>query len=295
MQGRDDEQDLSKHVTRTARNDWMSEIEATIVDRSPYPTTYDVGVVQSTNFTEFTYTEFLGGALLRSQNSEINARIMEDAAAVDTEVNRLDMLSSTLVDKYELGRFEGFKGDFPKSIYLPPGGNVMWMVDQNKVAQAMFEDDSMMIKPHPLTTPEDIGMFKGMFGATRIIDIDVSGVALLKNCEVAGVTSASELCAMAVLFGKDIKNFGAYTAESAGCYFSINRQLFAAKNQKTRLRRMNNMIENKASGIIFPWMDDINERIDAFNEAAIKMKNTLRPTIHYSVMPNCGCKGGNKK
>ena len=76
---------IGPYASRSFRNEWAYSIEELVRSMSPWPITYDVGSVQSTNFCEFTYTEFAGGGLwITTQSREVNCRLIDFASKVDS-------------------------------------------------------------------------------------------------------------------------------------------------------------------------------------------------------------------
>ena len=53
--------------------------------------------------------------------------------------------------------------------------------------------------------------------------------------------------------------------------------LFRSKESvKAAQKALSNMINCKWSGLIFPWQDDVEERLKAFYDKSIEMKNMYR-------------------
>jgi len=263
------------NIARSERNNWIEEIESQIIDLAHYPTSYDVNCTQPVNFTECSYTEVLGGVYLKSQNLEINTRVMHKASLNYEDEKHLSMLFDTIGDKYVLDSLD--VDEYPDDVVFPPGDNLNDLVDPEILARLMFDDEYAFIKPHPMMSDEAYRELQCTYGATRIIERNVSGMEVLKNAKTAYITAASELGIVAALWQKSIVNVGRFTKESDTVYFPINRVLLGTKNKGDRQARLNNMIACKSSGLLFPWMDDIEERTEAFYTNITNLRELHKP------------------
>ena len=94
-------------VQQSKRNNWGRTIEDKIRDASPYPISYDVDSTQNSDFSEFSYTEFLGGVYLNTQSIEINTRLIKLASKVKAnDDNNLLELKNITQDKYILNQID---------------------------------------------------------------------------------------------------------------------------------------------------------------------------------------------
>lgn len=258
-------------VVRAPRNDWAKSLEPAIRSACPLPITYDVDSTQPAGFSEFSYTEFLGGVYLNTQSVEINARLIESAsnvAAVDDHIDRLRQTG----DKYELESTA--VSEWPKKVGFMVGHNIFDIVSSEILARTAFENRDFYLKPHPLTNAEYAGRIAHLIGWDRIIKTELSGVDFVRNCEDAYVTTATELCALAVANGKRVHNLSSFFNESSGAYYPINRLLFKAKAPRETL---NNIIDCQFSGVLFPWMTDVPGRMQAYFQKALEAREMYRP------------------
>jgi hypothetical protein len=202
---------------------------------------------------------------------EINARLIQLASEAPAKVNHIDRLA-TVQDKYELG--EPTKTDWPKKVGFMVGHNMFDLVSSEVLARTAFENHDFYLKPHPLTNDDYAGRIAHLIGWDRMLTGGLSGVAFLDHCEDAYVTTATELCALAVAKGKRIHNLSSFFNESSGAYYPINRLLFKAENPQSVL---NNVVDCEFSGLLFPWMPNIEARITAYFKEALKLRDTFRP------------------
>lgn len=286
IEEKEKEHKIADVVTRAPRNDWISEIESMIVEKCPYPASYDVNASQPLRFTEFTYTEILGGVYLRTQNAETNARIIaEEGAYTDEEKDVLSPLVESLTDKYILESIGNIGCDMPEDVCFLPGTNLINMLDDNIIARLAFDKEDLMFKPHPLTDDGYLSYLKGQFGGRNIISPNVSGMDLLRGCNTVYSTSASELMIAGALLDKDIVNVGAYLAEPAGVYYAITRVLLAKKKHERKLF-IADLLRTVDSGLIFPWMPNVEERVEAFYRRALTLRELHKPLISHYQPPN---------
>ena len=260
-------------VQQSERNNWGKTIEDKIRDASPYPISYDVDSTQNSDFSEFSYTEFLGGVYLNTQSIEINTRLIKLASKVKAnDDNNLLELKNITQDKYILNEVELDESEYPKHVGFMVGHNLFDLVSKETLSRVAFENKDFCLKLHPITCEEYGRLVANVVGWNRIIDKNLSGVRLVENCDVAYVTTATELATVAVLNNKEVINLSNFFKESIGAYYPINTLYFKEKEKEKRIDIINNILNCKWSGVLFPWMDDIDERIEAYFDKALELK-----------------------
>lgn len=188
---------------------------------APDVPTYDVFSVQELNFSEWTYTEGLGCFFASTQSIEINARLILEAAGW-RETIAVDFAAAAARDLRDKWAAKTPAAMEPAvKIFFAPGGNLNYMVDTDGVARAFDRDPSWRLKPHPVTSDEDIQQAARSFGVPRVYAQDVSGMALLRAAAAVGYTTASELGIVARLLGKPVVDFTRFESECAGRYHPI--------------------------------------------------------------------------
>lgn len=259
-------------VKRSPRNDWAQGIEPLIRSLSPFPISYDVDSTQTTGFTEYSYTEFLGGIYINTQSVEINTRLIQEASKVPCKTSNLDRLID-MGDKYSLEPLPAGQGT-PRRIAFMVGHNAFDLVSPEIMARAAHEHNDFYVKLHPLTNFDYASKVAALVGWDRVIDGSYSGAELLAKCDEAYVSTATEFCALAVAMGKPIHNISSFFNESSGVYYPINRLLFQSDNPQETL---SNILECDFSGIIFPWTENPEEKIRKYYEKSQELRNIYRP------------------
>lgn len=262
---------------RTSRTDWAKDHEELVRYISPFPITYDVDCTQFYNFSEYTYTEYLQGIYVKTQNTEINSRILEEASKVKAKTDILKKLIDT-DDKYVS---ININDKVPANIVFFTGHNMFDMVDKNIISRCALENNlDFAIKLHPLTNDEYAAKLAKRFGWNRIIPQHISAEDIIKKGENFLVTSATELASKAIINRKNIINCSDFDAEAGGCYYSINRILHnAIRNGESAYEKLNNIISCDFSGIIMPIHDPdtIEERISKFYNKSLEYRDILSP------------------
>lgn len=268
---------LGTDVVRSNRSAWAESMEGAIRGSSPYPITYDVSQTQSANFQEYAYTELASGVWIYTQSLEINCRLFELASKQDTS-GELDGFSAGISDKYKLQDVDS-RWENRKKVCFLPGHNMLDVASIEVIARLMHEDQDAVVKPHPITNDEALGYIKTRLGASRVAPKDVSGDYLMKNCETAYVTSASEIAITATALGKKVVNISNFFNEGSGAYHSISRVLFAKHKEgiKEAQNALRNILHCGYSGILFDGQVDIDSRISAYYAKTLELRDVYRP------------------
>lgn len=267
---------IGNFATRSSRNKFSEENEKLIRDSSPYPISYDVTQVQTTNFSEFTYTELLSGFWIATQSLDINCRLLQDASEINTE-SSLD-LASIVADKYNLSADISKYKDSKKICFLP-GHNMLDVASVEIIARLVHEEDDVLIKPHPITNAESLHMLAQRFGWNKIIDKDVSGDSLIKNCDVVYTTTASEMAISGTILGKKVVNVSNFFNEGSGAYHPLTRILFQAHKYhgvEEAQRLLKNIFACEWSGIVTKESGNIEERIKTYYSKALEYRTRYK-------------------
>lgn len=267
------------HDLRKPHLEDLREVEVMVRQRAPLPTTYDVNRNQPQWFQEFTHTECLGGLLVTPQSGEAAARMVQIGVDERSSLDRdptewiMDRLERTgTLDKY---RLQGVSMPDVERVVFTPGSNLFTtMVSREILTRAMWEDDDLFIKPHPMTNEGNMRMLCREFGYHRIIPPMESGWEYLRKATVVYATSSTELALYAVLLGKEVRNISNFFHETMGVYHPLFRlrdrgELVAA-------------LSSPYSGFIIPG-DDPN-RVDEYFRRAMELRRTLRP-LTYEMGP----------
>lgn len=266
---------------RSVRNAWAESIEPLLRDLAPFPISYDVlnysPYLTSINFSEYTYTELLGGIWVGTQSGEINCRMLMQASLEPYPELSLDTIQQIMGDKYTLSSDLG-KWKHVKKVMFVPGHNLLGIASHEIMSRIIFENDDIYIKPHPITNEDTINLLGKKFGWNKIIDKDLSGNTLLAQCDEVYTTSASEMSITGTLLGKPVYNITNFLMEGHGAYFPISRLVFLAKQQiKQAQQALHNIFSCPWSGVILPCHANVEERIRSFYAKSLEFRELYKP------------------
>lgn len=270
------DQEQAINIKRTLRNAWIEDIEESIIDKAPYPITYDVGATQKNNFSEFRYTEYLGGAYISTQSQEINMRLILEASKVKADKNYLELID--LDNKYAQ---DDIKVEdlpiVPKKIAFLTGDNLIDIVSKEKIARLSFYNDNFAVKFHPLTGEKTVEDFAKIIGWNKVIPPKASAKVFIDNAEDIYATTATELAAVAVIKNKNLHDVTDFFFQHMGTYIAINDLLFRAENKDKRYQILNNIIGCPWSGVVMPFQEDWEERTELYFKKALEFREIYKP------------------
>jgi hypothetical protein len=251
------------------------KVEEIFEAMSPLPISFDVSCKQGPFFSEFTYQDVLGGIYLKSQNAEINARIMEQAV-VNCENEKLpEDAKDYLADKYKLQEPEC---QAPEKVVFLPGSNFLGIENKEMLLPLLYSNPLVAIKPHPNMTPKGLISVAGDYGWDRIINPDISGYALLNKCKVAYSTANSEMGLIAAIIKKTHVDITSIFHFERLTYSGIHR-LLQPENVDHNYKTVARIFNSTESGFIPPWAENIEERVDGFIEASMQIRKYFRPSF----------------
>lgn len=263
----------------------LSGVEAIVRDKAPLLASYDVNRGQSPYFHEFTYTECLGSGLLVSpQSTEASARLVR--MALEYSDQGFDAASVIMQQREERGTLDKYKlasGDEVKvkAVAFVPGSNMFHsMVSREALMRAMWEDEELVIKPHPLTTDQLVGELCSIFGHYRVLDPKLSGDACLVAAERVYACTTTEMGLYAVLMGKPIRNVGDFFNEGRGAYSAFYRQLWN-KSPEDAKATLTHILASPLSGFMHKDDPNVAERIGIYFDAAMAVRESLKPVLPY--------------
>lgn len=235
-------------------------IEEMLDELGPMTTTCDVRPIQPPNFTEFLYFDCLGGLMLATMSAEINCRV---AAVISEEKPAAEFNRAWIADKYVLD--ENIK-TYDRIIFLA-GCNSAHLMDQQRIMD-LVDNHGFYLKPHPVVTEGFIKDLGATFGYHKVIDPSVSGMTLLKNCEVAGSTHCSELYIVARILGKQVVDITRPDRAWNGTYHHVCRLL---DNTDKDIERISALFMNDRSGFLRPndEIDVSRSKAENYMEAAL--------------------------
>lgn len=276
-------QKIGPYASRSLRNKWASDNEDLVRSLSPWPITYDVGSVQGTNFSEFTYTEFAGGGIwVTTQSREVNCRLIDFASKIDSGKEGEELFKkfvSSFSDKYELEELDDKYKDIKSAVFLP-GHNLLDLVDTTALDKLLFEEDDVKIKPHPLTHNDALKMVSKKCGWQKVLPKNVSGAKLLEQCDTVYSTTASEMIITGAALNKTVHDLSLWTASGAGVYQPFHRiitYLQKREGKEAAKKAIANILACPWSGVVFEFMPDYEERLKLYFDKALEIRELYRP------------------
>lgn len=263
----------------------ISRLEAIFRDvMAPDVPSYDVDSGRHVSDTQdWTYTEGFGSFIAFSQCVEVCLRIALAAAHWDGGAERTIERGKAVSIAHALGdKWEGKAAPDciagGKSVWFPPGANMEFMVNHDNVRRAFETDGTWMCKPHPVTADDYVEKaFVRTFGPMRVYARQVSGLDLLRQADVVGYTTASEIGMLAMLLGKDVVDFTRYSHEAWGRYFALYRAIRESNLSPAGV--MDRLLSCPWSGYVPLDTPDAEaeKRFIAYRERSIEIHERCRP------------------
>lgn len=260
----------------------LQKLQNLAKELSPLPISYDVTKIQPPYFNEFTCTELLGCLIISPQSSEVSARITEQYESKsyyfpvhEYILNRKDQ--NKTLDKYKLDTKLKYK-DLNTVIFLPGTNLLKSAVSKEKVTEILFEDETALLKPHPMTNPDTIRMLGREYGYHRIIEPLYSGWLCLQEAKNIYVTTTTEMGLYATLLEKPINNIGNVFTNGKGAYNSIYRLLWN-KSPKEAKDILIKCLASPYSGVIHPNDPYATKKMTDYFNLAMKIREDMRPRV----------------
>lgn len=251
---------------------FLHDIEEVVINMAPKPISYDVSTVQKSNFSEYTYTGYMGGVLVQPQSTEISLRLIKEASTVPADKDYLALVD--MKDKYKQSTEANV--DIDKVMFLT-GGNLFHTLNIDYIQRILFYDESVMVKLHPITVQEDIELMGKIVGWDRIIPPEISAQMLLDKASCVYGTMASELMSFSVIRRINIKNISLFHNQSESIYYAILDLLFRESSVEKRYELLNNIIGCEFSGVIMPFHGNTEERLEKFYAKSIELRELFKP------------------
>lgn len=272
---------------RNPRLKGLKRVEEMLRKLAPLPCSYDIGRMQQPYFNEFSYTEMMGGLLVAPQSSIAQHQLMREVLLRQVDESQATNVANIIerrlktdgtLDKYLLNDC-GVDGDWPQYVVFPPGTNAFArFMSKELLSRLMFEDERVMIKPHPLTDDGMLRILGREFGYHRLLDPNASGWDYLMHCSEAWICSTTELGLYAAYLGKPINNLGNFFTEGSAVFNAFYREIWklSIDDRRSVLLRM---MANPCSGWLHPDFDDLESRIKQYFEQAMNVRLANKPLI----------------
>lgn len=252
----------------------LKSLEEMLRAKAPLPITYDIQRAAPPFFLEYTFTEMLGLIVVSPQSCEVAARIIQDASEHPAD-DRFDV-ANTIVqsDKYALGDVD--QPTFKRVMFLP-GSNIFAQCSNKELMDRdMHEFPETVLKPHPLTHPDNLRQLGIAYGYDRILEPMASGWAYLQAADVVYVPTSSEMGLHAVLMGKKIINLTRFSFEPRGTFNPFYRLLWNATDPKAVLTHI---LNSPTSGVFHPDDPNVGEKMDRFFAKSLELREPFRPLV----------------
>jgi len=239
---------------------------------------FDVNRTQPTMYDEYTYTDGLWSFLAFTQSVEINARIAIAAAGWKGKIKRdfAAEIAESVDDKWALR--EQSKSSRGRKVFFPPGDNLSHIISEQIVAREFDRDASWMLKPHPISTAEDVRDWKLTLGCKRMYAQMEKAMPLVRKAAAVGYTTTSELGIIAMILDKPTVDFTEYEFEGWGCYHPIYEAI--RKHPSLKASTIINRIWNCPWSGMMPLDTEETEaenRFTQFKQTAEKLRETYSP------------------
>ena len=247
---------------------------------------YDVNSTQGTDFDEWTYTEGLEAFMAFTQSVEINARLALEAAEWDgeIEVDHVEEIRANLRDKWSLKGSAGVS--VGEKVFFPPGNNLGWLINTDNVLRAFCTDKTWRLKPHPITSDDDVRQAKLSFGITRLYDRQCSGMDVLRACECVGYTTASEMGLIGMILGKETVDFSKFEFEGCGRYHSLYLAVRESRlDPKVILNRLFNCPWSGFEPLHTTSIETAKENFLRYKERTLELSRLHAPLTRRAVVP----------
>ena len=256
-------------------NSFGIKVEEIFEAKAPLPICFDVNCGQPLFFSEFTYVDIMGGIYLKAQNTEVNARVMEQSVIACSNETYPEDSNKHLKDKYNLKELEF---DAPEKIIFLAGSNLLGVENREALIPMMYDDPLLVIKPHPNMTKDGLMMLGREYGWDKIIDPNISGYSLLKGCKTAFSTTNSEMGMISAALKKPHADITSILHFERLTYSGIHR-LFRPMNVEHNYKTFARIFNSTSSGFIPPWATNVEERVDGFIKLVMEIRNGFRPSF----------------
>lgn len=261
---------------RSAASQTSINIEQIYIKHAPLPCSFDISPIQPYYFSEYTYHDVFGGIMGGSMNEEVNARIV-DASINNTtpDTQQIELFKKQLADKYVLNK-ELSEPNATKIIFLP-GSNLLHVINNDVVDKALFEDETIRIKPHPIMTPEGLKMLGRRYGYWRIIPPSESGIQYLLRCKQVWSTMNSEIGLICAALKIPCIDATKMVYMQKLTYAAIQR-LFKNNDVNHNYDIFARLLTSEKSGFLMPWHTDLDNRARQFFALAMQIRQVFKPS-----------------
>lgn len=266
----------------------LDKIVDQVTQLSPLAISYDVIRAQPLYFSEYCYTEMLGGVYITPQNNEMAARMLRfaffDNCEIDPRIEEslVERLERTdTLDKYKLNPVSK---PSKKVVFLPGSNLLKNIVSKELLFRYMFENEDAVIKPHPLTTNADIKFFILNFGVHRVADRNESGWAYLHYADEVVSTTTSELSVYAAILQKKLINCSNFFEEGSGAFYPVVNFCHKIHDLKERRETVLKVLSSDLSGFISPNQSNVTDKVKKYFAKSMNDRQAMKPLVFGKVI-----------
>jgi len=260
--------------------EFQTEVEAFVENNAPLPVTFDVGSCQPKYFSEFTYSDFSGGFWIRSLNPEFNCEIYP--------LLQLDQVSPATEipwkEKYHQ-EHKNLAAVQDRRVAFLAGPNLYHFISWELLERAVYFDDRVLIKTHPLTGDNDLRELANVFGWHRIIEPSDSGFNWFQRSKQVLVTLNSELFVRSLIEEKFEESLTKISDAPRAPYFHfyyLHKMMKENGHDEASIAsEVRRWILAPNSGFVFPNQLDWKERLKNYFDTAMNLRKGCKPLIPF--------------
>lgn len=252
----------------------LSEVELYFIescDKLGVEHSYDCTAFEKPYYKTLNYTTFAGMFICHPLQFEMSFFQVYDAITDDASPRgHVDFVRRKhLQGKYE-GSFISYNNTAAFNLVVLPGGNKFNTVNWDKLKRIASEDPSLLLKPHPVTKPEELDIIQRRVPRAKMAPRMSSLYDLLSKADKVYTTHISETALTSLVLGKEIEPIDKYPECYAGAFSHLTHLLFT--NEKP-LELIEKVFSSEKSGIIHPDVDtDWKRKIDAYLEYTLNKR-----------------------
>lgn len=240
----------------------LEEVESYVVDAvlsEGIEVSNDCTAHENPYFKTINYTTYAGMLIMHPLNFELSFRQMWDALA--DGLQPLDY-TKPIIERFNSGSISKYKDMHPSSL----SGDVAVLAGSNKLEQHIdltkVASIDAIVKPHPLTSVEDLELVEDYCGRSRVADPRCDLYSLIEGSETVYTSHISETAFTSLCLGKKIEPIDKLETRLTGAFSHINYFCFSYDNPIEVLCKI---FTSAKSGVICPQVDvNWKAKVDAY-------------------------------
>lgn len=224
---------------------------------------YDCTAVENPHFKTLNYTSFCGMFIAHPLQFELSFFQMYDAMMDGYKsIGHTDYIKA----KHSKGKYTGTGKAFATpekyNLVVMPGGNKFDTLNWAKLSNLSYEDIPLVLKPHPVSTYEDLKQIKKRIPRAIIAPMLCEVYDLIDTAEKVYTTHVSETALTSLLRGKKVEPVDVYPRCYVGSFSHVTHLLFTRDNP---VELIGGVFASEKSGLIHPEVDsDWKVKVDGY-------------------------------